>query len=294
MPHPARLLVLALLTVAASVSAQQSPASPDAPRRVVLVDGTVLVGRVVEDSAEAVVVVADNGVEQRVPRDRVAEVTGLLDGRFTRYDPARTRLFFSPTARSLGAGARRFSAYYIFPSLAVGVSDRIDLSVGATVPLVSSDGAALVFNGNAKATLIQSDGLSAAVGGSALVPIASGEGIPGVGGTVYGLVTVGGEAGAVTFGAYGFYATDFASTAFGDGTAVLIGLERQVSDRFKLISENYLAVAFGEGGAVAGGTLSGVRFFSDQLAADFAVALGAAEGGFTTVPVPYLGLSYTF
>ena len=284
------LLVLAALAVAVPASAQTETAPP---QRVVLTDGTVLVGQVVADSA-AVVVVTEGGIEQRVARDRVAEVTDLLDGRFTRYDPARTRLFFSPTARSLGTGARRFSAYYLFPSLAVGVSDRIDLSVGATVPLVSSDGAALVLNGNAKATLIQSDGLSAAVGGSALVPIASGEGVPGVGGTVYGLVTVGGEAGAVTFGAYGFYATDFASTAFGDGTAVLVGLERQVSDRFKLISENYLAVAFGEGGAVAGGTLSGVRFFSDQLAADFAVALGATEGGFTSIPIPYLGLSYTF
>ena len=283
------LVLLAVLAVAAPAAAQD--ATP--PQRVVLVDGTVLVGAVTEE-ADVVVVVAANGVEQRVPRDRVAEVTDLLDGRFTRYDPARTRLFVSPTARSLGGGAKRFSAYYIFPSVAFGVTDRLDLTIGTTIPLVSSDGAALALTGNAKFTVVETDGVAAALGGSAVVPVSSGDGIPGVVGTVYGVVTVGGEAGAVTFGAYGFYGTDFADADLGNGTALLLGLERQVSDRFKLVSENYVGVVFEGDGAVAVGTLSGVRFFSDQLAADLAVALGAADGGFTSVPIPYLGLSYTF
>ena len=34
--------------------------------------------------------------------------------------------------------------------------------------------------------------------------------------------------------------------------------------------------------------------FGDKLAADIAVALGGADGEFATVPIPYLGLSYTF
>ncbi|MDT0633040.1 hypothetical protein RQM47_06120 [Rubrivirga sp. S365] len=290
---PRLLLLLLLVCTAASASAQDRPAPPEAVQRVVLVDGTVLVGRVVEDSADAVVVVAANGVEQRVARDQVAEVTDLLGGRFTRYDPARTRLFFSPTARSLGSGARRFSAYYLFPSLAVGVGDRVDLSVGASIPLVVPGLAATVLNGNVKATLVQREGVAAAVGGSVLVPIST-EGTPGVGGTIYGVVTIGGEAGAVTLGAYGFYATDFSDSEFGNGTAILIGLERQVSNNIKLVSENYVGLVFEEGGAVGVGTLTGVRFFGDQLAADVAVAFGVAEGEFSSVPVPYLGLSYTF
>ena len=84
-----------------------------------------------------------------------------------------------------------------------------------------------------------------------------------------------------------------------NGTALLLGLERQISDRFKLVSENYAFVAFaddeiGNDTEVAFGTLTGVRFFGDQLAADIAVALGAYDGEFSTVPIPYLGMSYTF
>ena len=287
-----RLFLLLAVLVATSASAQEAPTAP--PQRVVLDDGTVLVGTVVDPDADPVVVVTEGGIEQRIPRARVVEVTDLLDGRFTRYDPARTRLFVSPTARSLGSGSRRFSAYYIFPSLALGVTDRVDLSVGTTVPLVSTDGAAVLVNGNAKVTLTQSGGLSTAVGGSVVVPLATGERLPGVGGTIYGLATIGGEAGAVTVGAYGVYATDFADADLGDGAAILVGLERQISDRFKLISENYVLVPFFDDGSVAVGTLSGVRFFSDRLAADVAVALGGAEGEFSTIPIPYLGLSYTF
>ena len=286
------LVALFVLASALPAVAQGTP-----PKRVILVDGTVITGTVVDESADPVVVIGENGVEQRIPRARVAEITDLLQGRFTRYDPARTRLFFSPTARSLGSGVKRFSAYYLFPSLAVGIHDRVDLSAGATIPFVSSDSEAFILlNGNGKVTLTQSDGLATAVGGSVLVPLASGEDIPGIGGTFYGLVTIGSEASAVTLGAYGFYVTDFGDISeVGNGTALLVGLEKQLSDRFKLVSENYLFIALDEEvDGTAYGSLTGVRFFGDKLAADIAVALGGADGEFATVPIPYLGLSYTF
>lgn len=305
---PAALVaLLALAALAPAASAQSNDA-----RRVVLVDGTVIVGVVVDESADPVVIRTANGVEQRVPRSQVVEITELLDGRFTRYDPARTRLFFSPTARSLGAGAKRFSAYYLFPSLAVGLSDRVDLSFGSTIPLVSSEGAFLGLNGNAKVTLIEQDGFAAALGGSVSIPLSTEDTPPGVFGTIYALTTIGGEAGAVTLGAYGFYVTSFedgVDSELGDGAALLLGLERQLSDRFKFISENYVVLAFVEddefdpstGGSrtvnsteALFGTLTGVRFFGDRLAADIAVALGAYEGEFSTIPIPYLGMSYTF
>ncbi len=302
----AALFTLALLAPAASAQA------PDV-RRIVLVDGTILVGVVVDESADPVVIRAENGIEQRIPQSQIVEITELLDGRFTRYDPARTRLFFSPTARSLGAGTKRFSAYYLFPSLALGVSDHVDLSVGSTIPFVSSEGVFLGLNGNVKATLVEQDGFGAAVGGSLVVPISTEDTTPGAVGTVYALSTIGGDTGAVTLGAYGFYLLSFdenVDSDFGDGVALLLGLERQISDRFKLISENYLVLAFFEesqgfdpntGADITSrstealfGTLSGVRFFGDRLAADIAVALGAYEGEFSTVPIPYLGMSYTF
>lgn len=299
------LTALALVAAALPVSAQDVPS----PKRVVLTDGTVIVGEVVDPSADPVVVIGSNGVEQRIPRSNVVEITDLLDGRFTRYDPARTRLFFSPTGRSLGAGGKRFSAYYLFPSFAVGLNDRVDLSIGSTIPLVSSEGAFLGINGNVKATVVERDGLAAALGGSVVVPLSTEDSTPGLGGTVYALATIGGDASAVTVGAYGFYIVSFeddADSELGDGVALLLGFERQLSDRFKFVTENYLVLAFpeeydpGTGGytdrstEAVFGTLTGVRFFGDRLAADIAVALGAYEGQFATVPIPYLGMSYTF
>ena len=306
---PALAVLALLLAFASSAGAQEAAPTP---KRIVLVDGSVIVGAVVDELADPVVVVSPNGVEQRVPQSRIVEITDLLDGQFTRYDPASTRLFFSPTARSLSAGTKRFSAYYLFPSLAFGVTDRVDVSVGSTIPFISSGGSFIAINGNLKATLVQSDGFAAAVGGSATVPLASGAETSGVAGTLYGLATIGGEASAVTLGAYGFYLFDFDGEVednLANGTALLVGLEKQISDRFKLVSENYVVLAFGEEvdfdpqtgeGTTSGttdvafGTLSGVRFFGDKLAADIAVALGAYEGEFSTIPIPYLGLSYTF
>ena len=308
MTRPTLLLagLLVVLALAPSTRAQGAPTL----QRVVLTDGTVLIGFVQDETDDPIVVVAENGVEQRVARARVAEITDLFDGQFTRYDPARTRLFFSPTARSLGAGAKRFSAYYLLGTLAVGVTDRVDVSVGSTVPFVSSEGSFVGLNANAKATIVQSGQVAVALGTSASVPLATDAGTTGVLGTLYGVATVGSEATAVTLGAYGFYTLGFdADAELANGTALLVGLEKQISDRFKLVSENYAVLAFGEETVFDGrggqdttrrttealfGTLSGVRFFGDRLAADIAVALGAYEGSYSTVPIPYLGLSYTF
>ena len=300
------LALVALLLVPAALA--QSNAET---RRVVLVNGTVLVGTVADETADPVVVVTADGVEQRVPRAQVAEITPLLDGRFTRYDPANTRLFFSPTARSLGAGSKRFSAYYLFPSMAFGVSDRVDLSAGATIPLISSDGLAIGVNGNLKVTVVEREGFAAAIGGSLSLPLSTEASPPGAFGTIYALGTFGGEASSVTVGAYGAFLTSFeenTDSELADGTALLFGYERQLSDRFKFITENYLVLAFVDETVfvapndfktrtsveTAFGTLTGVRFFGDKLAADLAVALGAVDGQFSTIPIPYLGLSYTF
>ena len=76
-------------------------------RRVVLIDGTVIVGTVVDESADPVVVVTEAGVEQRVPRAQVELVAPLIEGRFFRIDPTRTRLVLTPTGRTLGAGRTR-------------------------------------------------------------------------------------------------------------------------------------------------------------------------------------------
>lgn len=277
---------LALLLFANAVHAQDAEI-----RRIVLTNGTVLVGTIEDESADPLVVVTREGIEQRVPRDRVREITGLISGRFTRLDPSRTRLFISPTGRALGRGNKRFSAYYIFPSLAVGVTDRVDVSVGGTVPLITSDGAGFALNLNAKGQVLPLENGGVALGTSALIPISTEDGIPGFLGTVYGVATFGSATTGVTLGITGAYITDLEDAEFGNGAAILVGVDHQISDSFKLISENLLFVNDQEN---AGLLSLGVRIFGDRLAGDAAVALVAADGEFVTIPVPYLGVSYTF
>jgi len=285
------LLALCVLLLAAPAAHAQAAGDPP-QRRVVLVDGTVIVGTVDDEGADPLVIRTASGVEQRVARAQVREVTGLLAGRFTRLDPARTRLYLAPTARTLGRGDGRFSAYYLFPSAAFGVSDRVDMSVGASVPAISSDGDfVMALNLNLKGQLVRFEGGAAAVGGSAIIPITSFDGFSAVAGTVYGVATLGSDVRAVTLGVFGLYGTDFEDASFADGALLLMGLESQVSNSVKLISENYLAVGYGGSAGVLTG---GVRFFGDRLAADVAAALVVTEGGFQTIPIPYLGLSYTW
>lgn len=280
------LLLLVLFSFTVAARAQEAE-----PRRVVLVDGTVIVGVVEDEAADPLVIRTAAGVEQRVPRSRVRAVTPLLAGRFSRLDPARTRLFLAPTARTLGSGAGRFSAYYLFPSVAYGIGERLDVSAGATVPAVSSEGVALALNLNAKGQVARFAGGAAALGGSLLVPFVSTEGVPGVGGTAYGVVTLGSDVRALHLGLYGVYGTDFEELRVGEGVALLLGLESQVSNTVKLITENYLVA----GRRTTAGVLTGgARFFGDRLAADVAAALFIGGGDFLLVPVPYLGLSYTF
>jgi len=203
-------------------------------------------------------------------------------------DPARDRLFISPTARSLGGGTTRLSGYYIFPSVAHGIHDRIDLETGLfAIPLYEF---IVAVNVNAKVTLTQSDGLATAVGANALIPLTSGLG--GVGGTFYGLATMEGEAGALTLGAYGGYFTNFGGITNTGAAALLVGLEKPVSNHITLMSENYVFLSFNSS-EVPIGTLSGFRYFSDRVASDFAVGLTLSPEGISG-PLPYLGLSYTF
>ena len=206
-----------------------------------------------------------------------------------RPDPARDRLFISPTARSVGGGTTRLSTYYIFPSVAHGIHDRVDVEAGLFVLPIVDDVYALA-NVNAKVQLTERDGLATAVGTNAFVPLSGSSGQ--LGGTFYGLATMENEAGALTLGAFGAYVTDFEDDTNVGAAALLIGLEKPVSNHVRLMSETYVLLSF-NGGEVPIGTLSGFRHISGRVASDFALGVTVSREGLGG-PVPYLGLSYTF
>ena len=286
-------LVLGALALAAPAArAQDAPADTAKTRRVTLRDGRTLVGRIAGETAEGVTVVDASGVRTTVPRDQIRRVSAPVTSRFARQDPNYTRLYFAPTARTLGQRSGRVTTYFfVMPSVAYGITDRVDVSGAAILPF---DGATFV-TANVKAGLVQTSRLSLAVGASAGVPFgADVDGTP-VGGTFYGLATFGASEGAVTLGAFGVYGGGFEDEfEVGSGGAILLGAERQISNSVKLISENFLLFASGEDFGSATGHALGLRFFGDRIAADLALLAGQAGGDVEVLPVPYVSFAYNF
>ena len=286
-----RLPFLALLLFASAALSTAPLAQEAETRRVILTDGTVLVGVIEDEDADPLVIVTTDGIEQRVTQDRIAEITDLIAGRFFRLDPNRSRLLVTPTARSLGAGNSRVSTFlYLFPNVSHGVTDRVDLSGGAFFVVGSGDGFVLA-NLNAKAEIVRTERASVALGGNAFIPLGSGAG-GSIGGTVYALGTVGNEITAGTVGVYGVYGADFETgdAVLADGALLTFGGETQVNNGVKLLGEVLLPIGEGSAGVAF---LPGVRVFGDQFAVDLYGVLGTSEGEFGGF-APIINFSYNF
>lgn len=286
-----RLLALAalLLTFGASASAQTSD-----ERRVILTDGTVLIGTVDDESADPVVVRSRSGIEQRVRRADIAEILPLIAGRFTRTDPTRTRTILSPTGRTLGSGTKRLgTALYLIPNASFGVTDRIDLS--GTALLAIGDGGGVLPALGAKVGLVDTGTVSAAAGAAVAFPITGDSDVNGsVLVTPYVAITVGSELRSFTLGATGAFGRDGSSgdTYGGDGVLFQLGGHSQISNSVALVGEVLIPVADGGNGLDSTvGILPGVRFFGDKYSVDVYGVLDLSEFvGFA----PLANFAYTF
>ena len=233
-----RLLLGAL--VALLLSAAAVAQSNEDLRRVVLINGDVYVGVVADEDADPVVVTTTDGVERRFPRSQVDFVAPLINGRFFRTDPVKTRFFFAPTARTLGGGEFRGDLTYIFPSITAGVSDRVDFL--ATGVAGFGDGDFFTPLLGVKGQVYARDGLQVALGTSLQLTVGddfNASAIP------YGVVTIGDETSAVSFGLGG------AIGAFGDevdvanGVVYGVGAERQINNGVKLFVEALGTIGIG-------------------------------------------------
>ncbi|MFQ5575193.1 MAG: hypothetical protein ACE5E0_06175 [Terriglobia bacterium] len=280
------LFILGCVLLAHPVQAQDERPVGEQPVRVVLNDGSKLVGTIIERGEEFVVFRTVSGVEMSLLRDQIKDIKvlkgSIVEGHYRRTDPNRTRLFFSPTARSLGGGSGYFSLYEIFfPYVSVGVGDVI--TAGGGVSLVPGTKQQLLY-GATKLTLVEKRGVALAAGGF-VATITSGEGS---GGALFGLGTFGGDEAALTLG-LGFA---FGNGDFAESPSILIGGEYQVSNNIKLLSENYILPDIEDGLLFSGG----IRFIGERISADFALfsspsLLEEAEG----FPfLPWVGFAYNF
>ena len=284
------LLVLAFLP-AASAWAQQADSTAAVPTvRIFLKDGSEVVGTIQAESEATIDFVTRSEIAMTIDREqieRIAEAEEIvIDGRYVRLDPNRTRLFFAPTARPLGNKRGYVADYYIFfPFIAYGAGDAVSLAGGISLlPFLPVQFAYVA----PKVTVY--NGPRASVGVGAFVSFPFGVVGPADGwvSLLYGLGTLGGPQASATVGVgFGAFERDFSSRP-----AVLLGLERQVSGSVKLISENYAFFPEGEAALVISG---GIRFFGKRLAADLAFFTSPEAFGEGGLPLfPFVGFAYNF
>jgi hypothetical protein len=268
---PALLLVASLFSatpIMTPIGAQQAvsvlaPTRPGMVHRLTLASGSQLIGKVLSVEGDVVRFESDLGVTT-ISRSNIIsfreESPGYVQqGMYFFPNPNHTRLIFAPTGRMLKQGEGYFTDFWIFfPSLAVGITNRITMGAGMSIiPGVGFDNQLLFFT--PKVGVIAHERFNLAVGALALSfpEFFEGEGRTSTG-VLYGVGTVGSTDHSVSAGVgYGYVNDKLANRP-----ALMIGGETRVSPRLGLVSENYLFP--GSAGLVS----AGVRFMGRDISVD--------------------------
>ena len=264
-------------------------ASPDSSATRVLYqinlrDGSKLVGSIVKQDSSTISFKTAANISIEIPRDQVESIRELagsmVRGRYYRPDPNQTRLLFAPTARTLKSGQGYFSAYQIFfPFVAVGVTGFITLAGGMSL-LPGANEQLFYLAPKIRFAHLQDFDLA----GGILYIAPTGADDSG-GGIAYGVTTYGSAKTALTLGlGWGFAGDDFA-----EKPVVMIGGEVRTSHKTKLISENWL-IPDSDVNLLS----FGIRFFGENLAADFALIYPTAADMDGFPFFPWVGFAYNF
>jgi hypothetical protein len=264
------LLALALLVAGSGGAAAQEGqrlSVSDTLWQVRLADGETYVGRVVEIAGDTVTLRTATGTRIQFTRRQAVRVRAargqLRQGSFWAEDPNTTRLFFSPTARTLPRGGGYFGVYeLVIPFVAYGVTDWLLVAGGSPFYLAFNDefGYPPLYFGP-KIRLLQTDRLAASLG--SLTVLLPEEGDDDIFSIVYGVGTWGSTDHALSFGAgWGYVEDDFSEKPL-----VMVGGETRVGRMTKLMTENLFVP--GEDGVILSG---GIRFFGERLSADAGLA----------------------
>jgi hypothetical protein len=272
-------LIWVLLFLASQISFSQIDSSTVAS--ISLTDGTELKGFIIAENDSTIDFRTISGIDIKIRRNLVEDISfsegEIISGEFQRFDPNRTRLFFGPTARTVEQGKGYFSAYEIFiPFLAVGVTDFLMLSGG--VSLVPGAEEQVIYVGP-KVRFLNVENFSLAGG----IIYAHVEDVDF--GVAYGVTTIGSERYSFTIGVgYGYEDSEFS-----DSPVLMLGGEIQASNSVKFLTENWI-IPSSETGLIS----FGIRFFGDNLAADFGL-MTTTEGTDEGFPfIPWIGFAYNW
>jgi hypothetical protein len=254
-------------------------ASPgDTIYEVKLTSGERYVGRIVAAESDSLTLRTDAGTRIRFARAQAVYVRPArgreVNGHFWREDPDRTRIFFSPSGRTLAHG-EGFAGVHelIAPFVGYGVTDRLTVSGGSPFYLAFAGETPPIYF-SPKLAVVADPGVAVSVGAEAVyLPDDSDDDLYGV---VYGAATLGTPDNALTGSlGWGYVGSDFSSKP-----VVMLGGETRVSSSIKLMTENIFVP--GEAGAVLSG---GLRILGESLSADLGLGGVAGDGGRCCLPL---------
>ncbi len=272
------VLAATLLSTASAPAHAQESAAPaavaDSAIELRLKDGSVLIGRVERETDAQVVLVTRSGARVEIPRSEILSIRRVSlrpDGNVWVEDPNGSRLFFSSTGRGLEQGQGYVSSFWLFfPFVGYGVTDWLTIAGGT--PIIPGAFGEIIYLAP-KITLFDRGKTSLSAG--ALSFFVTDQVDAGNAGILYGVGTYGSRDNAITLGAGWFYAQTEDYNDISNEPVFMLGAERRISRRVKLVTENWLALDPGVDGLISGG----FRFIGDRLSADLGFASLPGEGG---------------
>ena len=256
--------------------------------RIVTSDGTVLIGRVLEENSEQIILRVEGLGEITVEKSNIQSISlvdadRIRNGRYWFENPHGTRYFFAPNAIGLKRGAGYYqNTWILFNNANVGLTDNISVGAGL-VPLFLFGGSSFPFWILPKVSLPVTPG-KFYIGGGALIGGVAGEDTDGSFGLLYGNTTIGGLDKNITIGmGYGFGGGEISNTPLVN----VSGLTR-VSRTMQLLGEIYFLPGIEESGfGIFGG-----RWAPENFSLDFGLArpFSAAD----IIGVPWLSITIPF
>jgi len=253
--------------------------------KITLIDSTFSIGTIVNKSDTSILFKSLSDLVFSIRTDRIKEISCInIDSLViipSSNNPGISRLFFSPTARTLKAGSGYFSLHEVFfPFISIAAADIVELGGGISI---YPEGDKQYYFLSSKFQLYCSENISASAGLIYLgISKEPDETLLG-----YGIVTLGNKKMGVTLG----YGSNLMPNKKNDLSGLfIVGGDIQISDFIKLISENYLLLEE-EGATVV--YSSGVRFFGENLALDIGF-FGAIDSSKGWPFLPWVSFSYNF
>lgn len=287
---------VAALSSSPAVLPAQAPAAPassairgDTITEIRLRDGSVLYGRVVEETTDRVVLLTIAGARVELARAQIESMRRTsgraVNGAFWVEDPNATRLFFTSTARPLRKGSGYIASFELFlPLVAYGLTDRFTIAAGTPI---LPDAIGRVWYIAPKYTLSLRERSAIAVGALAFVlpeDIVT-EGSLGI---IYANGTWGSRDRAVTVGAGWGYRWVSGASEVSNNPVLMFGFESRLSRRVKFVTENWVITGPESDAFISGG----LRFIGDRISADLGV--GGFTGAGTGCCFPLVNFVYNF